>query len=181
MSFLKEIPGRVFEQSKVSRIGRMWLNLLTELLEYEEITYNVTESFDDVFPVFFLELQSQDHEVVGNKYQQRWLNFSKGIHRQLSFAREVDSFPFLMLTWNHQFSSPVTMWDRNGRCCWPANKETQRLIFWFSFKMYHTHTPNFRTLPIIFKYIIFVFIFGETQQRIKIVDLKMKKIFWRVI
>ena len=54
------------------------------------------------------------------------------------------------------FSSPVTIQDRNGRCCsqanpWRASRDTHmstRWFLWFWVRACSTHTPNFLTLSI---------------------------------
>ena len=59
------------------------------------------------------------------------------------------------LFWHH-FSSPVTIQDRNGRCCsranqWRASREAHmvtRWFFWFWLRACGTHTPDFLTLSI---------------------------------
>ena len=61
-----------------------------------------------------------------------------------------------MLAWRHHFSSPVTIQDRNGRCCsrtnrWRASRDAHmatRWFVWFCLRACGTHKPEFWTLPI---------------------------------
>ena len=68
------------------------------------------------------------------------------------------SFLFLMLVYKHHFSSPVTIQNRNGRCCsqanrWQASRDAHVVTRWFLFwlRACGTHTPDIWTLPIEIK------------------------------
>ena len=62
----------------------------------------------------------------------------------------------MMLEFRHHFSSPVTVKDRNGRCCsranrWRASRDAHRATRWFLWlclRACGTHTPYYWTLPI---------------------------------